>query len=437
MKRSIFTLLFVLCLIMSSAAYANNINTENEPEVVQAFDTLKMSEEELAIYEEALAQYDGAIIYDRLIAAFIKKFGVKDGYPARYPENYAGTYFDKNGKLVIQISSDNNTDQQNEDYSIYIDIEEIKKFDEDFKANSMSDVVVYEHVKYSLNQLEDMMNDITEKLSKEDTPVWSSYVDTFNNNIVLEFEQEVFDSVSNIDSKVKLFIRTEYPEKEIPAIIKPVEIENLAFNHIGGQGYYQHGNYTSGVTLGFTGWYNGVRSYLSCGHDSSFLAGDSASYNFSTIGSVTAKQWKHNEAGDWSIIKLNSGETISGLIKQNYQGTATGKIKSRSNALSVGQIVYTFGHKTAIWSSYRITDINKPITLFDDYVYKYLIIKGLTTTDLVTGALSAKGDSGSPIVLPTTGGFSAVGTLTSYNPDGISFSPMLHVPSNFAVEIGY
>ena len=72
MKRSIFTLLFVLCLIMSSAAYANNINTENEPEVVQAFDTLKMSEEELAIYEEALAQYDGAIIYDRLIAAFIK-----------------------------------------------------------------------------------------------------------------------------------------------------------------------------------------------------------------------------------------------------------------------------------------------------------------------------------------------------------------------------
>ncbi len=437
MKKSLFiVLLLILCLVTSSVVYAN-ADIEMEHVALPALDPLNMSKEELAIYEQALAQYDGAIINDRLMTAFKEEFGEKDGFPARYPDNFAGTYLNENGQLVIQVNSDLDIKLLNADYSSYIDIMEIKECDDAFKADRVSDVVVYEQVEYSLNQLNDMMNDVIKTASK-DFPVMSGYVDTLNNSIVLEIEQEVYDKADDIDAKIDLYIRTEYPEKEIPLIIQPTRITKLTANHLGGQGYYYHGN-NGAATLGFTGWYNGDRSYISCGHNSSFSAGDAARYGSATIGNVTIKQWESNTAGDWSIIRLNSSETISGLIKQNYSGTITGKIKSRTNTPTRNQIVYTFGHTTQTWSSYRVTNVSVSTTNFDSYAYKYYTTRAMTETELLTGTFCAEGDSGGPIVIVTTGGFSALGTLhcSSTVDDIMYFSPMTHLPSNFAVEIGY
>jgi hypothetical protein len=436
MKRRIFTLfLLILCLVTSSVAYAN-VDLEMEYGALPALDPLKMSEEELEIYKQALAQYDGAIINDRLMTAFKEEFGEKDGFPARYPDDFAGTYLDESGKLVIQISSDNNTKLINSDYSSYIDINKIKEYDDSFKADRFSDVVIYEQVKYSLNQLNVMMNDAITTVSK-DFPVMSGYVDTFNNSIVLEIDHEVFDKANDIDTRIAQY-KEEQPEKDIPLKIQPAKARELIANHLGGQGNYIHGDAVS-VTLGFTGWYNGYKSYLSCGHNAGFSAGDTAKYGGSIIGYVTTKQWQTNTSGDWSIIGLNSSETISGLIKQNYSGTVTGKIKSRTNTPTLNQIVYTFGNKTQVWSSYKVTDVSLTTYTFDSAANSYYTIKGITDAKLITGTMAASGDSGSPIVIATTGGFSALGIAhaVSTTDSLLSFSPMTHVPSNFVVEIGY
>ncbi len=168
------------------------------------------------------------------MTAFKKKFGEKDGFPTRYPDDFAGTYLDENGQLIIKISSDKNTKLLNTDYSSYIDIKEIKKYNDDFKADRISDEVVYEHVEYSLNQLNYMMNDAI-NMVREDLPVLGSYVDTLNNRIVLEIEQEVFDKINNVDDKINLYRNAEYPEKEIPLIIQPASVTQLTSNHPGGQ----------------------------------------------------------------------------------------------------------------------------------------------------------------------------------------------------------
>lgn len=79
-----------------------------------------------------------------------------------------------------------------------------------------------------------MMNDAI-NMVREDLPVLGSYVDTLNNRIVLEIEQEVFDKINNVDDKINLYRNAEYPEKEIPLIIQPASVTQLTSNHPGGQ----------------------------------------------------------------------------------------------------------------------------------------------------------------------------------------------------------
>ena len=223
MKRKYIYLLIVLCLVMTYIIYTN-VDTDKEDGAVQKLNSLKMTEEESTVYGKALAQYDGVIINDRLMTAFKKKYGVKDGKTERYPDNFAGTYINDNGKLVIQISSDIDTKLLNEEYSSYVDIKNIKNNDESFKANKLSDVVVYEKAEYSLNQLHEMMDNAVNILNEHFT-VMGNYIDTLNNIIVLEIEQEEFDKIENIDD-----IIDKYFEKDAPLIIKPGEIKELDSN---------------------------------------------------------------------------------------------------------------------------------------------------------------------------------------------------------------
>jgi hypothetical protein len=206
---------------------------------------------------------------------------------------------------------------------------------------------------------------------------------------------------------------------------------------MGGQGYYYHGGSgVGGATLGFTGWYNGVKVYASCGHGTMMPSVVRYGSSYSTginIGSVTARQFTTNQAGDWSIITLNSGETISGLIKMGT--SAIGSIKARVNSVLVGITVYTYGHTTKMWSSLEVQQTN-----FTES-YSGTNIKGLVKCYLTAGAYSQPGDSGAPYVIPNGSNWSAVGTHSGSNNANLlkyqNFSPMSHMPSNFAVEIGY
>ncbi len=217
MKRKYIYLLIAMCLVMTYIIYTN-VYANNEVGAV--------SEEKEGTYGSSLAQYEAAIIYDKLIEAFIKEFGKNDGYPAGYPHNYAGTYIDDYGKLVIQISGNIDIKLLNEEYSSYVNVNNIKINDEYFKADKLSDVVVYEKVKYSLNKLNYMKDDAINILSKHFTVI-GSYIDTFNNRIVLEIEKEEFNSYDNIDD-----IIGEYFRKDFPLIVRPAEIMELLRNQM-------------------------------------------------------------------------------------------------------------------------------------------------------------------------------------------------------------
>lgn len=223
MEKKYIYLLIVLCLLMIYIIYII-VGTDKESGVVIKQDSSEIDEKESTTYGKALEQYDGVIINDRLMTAFNKKYGVRDGKTERYPDNFAGTYINDNGKLVIQISRDIDTKLLNEEYSSYVDIKNIKNNDESFKANKLSDVVVYEKAEYSLNQLHEMMDNAVNILNEHFT-VMGNYVDTFNNMIVLEIEQGEFDKIENIDD-----IIDKYFEKDAPLIIKPGEITELDSN---------------------------------------------------------------------------------------------------------------------------------------------------------------------------------------------------------------
>lgn len=215
MKRKYVFLLITLFLAMTYIIYIN-VGIDKEGGSVP--------EEEKTTYGKSLTQYEGAIINDRLITYFKKEFGEKDGYPSSYPYNFAGTYLDNDGKIVIQISGDIDTELLNEEYSNYVNIKSIKNNDESFNADKFSDVVVYEKAKYSLNQLNYMKDDVTKILSKHFTVI-GNYIDTFYNRIILEIEQEEYYKIDNIED-----IIYEYFDKEFPLIIKPIEITELDSN---------------------------------------------------------------------------------------------------------------------------------------------------------------------------------------------------------------
>lgn len=440
MKRRVtFLLSLILCLSFSIYSIATGsehvLNTIDNTATV--FDTLKMTNEELEIYKKAQAQYDAVIFYDKLISAFMDKYGEKDGQPARYPDNYAGAYISDSGTLVVQITKTNDhkisgTDSI-KDYLVYVDILAIKEKDAEFKAESIEEIIEFEQVAYSLNELNDMLVNSVDNVSKE-FPVTGYYVDTRNNTINISIEISSYEkAIASIDTYKSSKLTAD---KEIPLVFEVGEVTEPDAYHMGGQGYYYHGS-DGGRTLGFTGWYNGQRAYLTCGHNSNFEVGDTAKYGSTTVGTIADKQWSNNGNGDWSIAYLNSGETIGGLIKQNYSGTIVGKIKARVNSVAVGTIVYRFGNATQGWSSLEVKGINLTMPWTDVGTNTTYNIKSQVKCELKTGPESAGGDSGGPYVIANGSNYSAVGTHTGKNSGFMYFSPMSCVPPHFAVEIGY
>lgn len=440
MKKSLaFILSLVLCIGFSFSfsilAPDNDLSANNFTSTV--FDTDKMTMEELEFYKKSIAQYDAVIVYDELIGSFIDQYGNKDGLPANYPENYAGAYINDHGKLVIQISNTNNQSityaKLLNEYSSHIDLNEIKERDATFVAESIENVVEFEQVVYSLNELNVMMTDTINYLNNRFSTL-GYYVNTLNNTITIIINKDEIEKAINtleIDNDFKSVVGYK-----IPLVFESGEISEPSLNHMGGQGYYNHGS-AGGLTLGFTGWYNGIRAYLTCGHSSAFNAGDTAKYNSTTIGTVTVKQWANNGSGDWAIINLNSSQTISGLVKQNYSGTIVGKIKARVNSVPINTIVYRFGNTSQVWSTLKVNAVGVSKAWFDTPSNSNYTINGLVRCTLQIGSAIQDGDSGGPFVISNGNDYSAVGTTTGEASSNAYYSPLSHVPTNFAVEIGY
>jgi Trypsin. len=425
MKKGLIALLSIVLLISAMFSLMASAHNPNE----SGLNTQFMTEEELVIYERSLRQYDAVIYYDEMISTFFDEYGEKSGQPACYPERYAGAYINDEGKLVIQIAIDLESelltfDDLYNEYAMYVDLEAIKETDEVFEAGNINDLVVFEQVEYSLNDLNLILERAVSEIG-ERYPTIGYYVDTLNNTVAIEFTSAVYEEAI-VDEKA-------------PLVFCVSETYETTASHIGGQGYYTVGGYN--YSLGFTGYYlvnsnnQNQLSYLTCGHNSSYSVGDNIVYNGNVVGTVGLKQWSNNGTGDWAVVYLNSSQTISGLIKKDSSGT-TGKIKARVQTVPVNTIVYRFGNATQSWQSLEVTVVNCTESISDSPTNTTYTIKSLVKCKRITGTNAQGGDSGGPIVIVNGSNYSAVGVLSAQLGDAHLYNPMTNVPGNFSVAIG-
>ena len=409
MKKLVAALLalVIILLIPASSLAAQPV----EPRVFPLADKSSLTHEELALHEKMYNQYNAVMLYNSLVTAFVERYGEMGGYPAAYPDSYAGAYLDDNGKLIIQVKALDeyleSKEAYNREYSAYIDINSLKDNDADFTSSSFDDVVEFAAAAYSLNELSEIMQLVTDSIS-EHYPIMRAYIDSLNNSVVveispLEFERVVYnqtDALTDALTESRLL-----SGNDIPVLFKIGEEITTHANHIGGQGYYFMGS-GGGCTLGFTGWYNGSRIFVTCGH----AVGTGGNYpktyyqSVSTaneVGNVQSYQYKSGQAGDWAIVQLKSGETAPSKVLTN---SGSADVSGRVNYVPVNTYLYTYGWSTKDFSFYQVSNLN--VSGADSTT-------GMTQCVKIYGVNKTGGDSGGPYVISSgSGAYSAVGIET-------------------------
>ena len=400
MKKFVaFLLSLAIITSLASSALAMQPSLDDVGRLPQ-MDTSSFTDAELKVYEKAINQYDAVILYNHLITAFIEKFGYSAGTPECYPDIYAGAYIDDDGKLVIQVTSQN---ELNKYFSSYVDINAIIDSDPEFKSRTFEDVVKYSEVTYSLNELNRLLDDAAIMFGKN-YPLLRTHIDTLNNIIIMEFEPTTYAKFVN-ERRAALDVKeneSSLNDDTFPILFKAGEKPTPHANHVGGQGYYYFGN-GGGCTAGFTGWLNGSRVLISCGHSVGTGGNYPKAYYNGTassneIGSVWAYSFASGQPGDWSIIQLKSGETAPGSVRNSTSTTVS--VSGKTGYVPVNTILYTYGHTTKVWSSYKVL---------------YLDVTGVSGTTnitqctMITGSIAQSGDSGAPYVLLSGSSYSAYG----------------------------
>ena len=120
----------------------------------------------LSVVQETMNQEAALEAYDTLYANMgIDSIDVSTSETG-YPDEYAGEYIDDNGMLVIQLAEYDET------------LEE--KY---FAMTGYSDVVRFEYVEYSYNELNEVYQEARRLYADYD--IVKSYIDTYNNQIAL------------------------------------------------------------------------------------------------------------------------------------------------------------------------------------------------------------------------------------------------------------
>lgn len=238
-----------------------------------------------------------------------------------YIDDYAGSFV-KDGKLVIL-----KTNKQN-NFDTY-------KLNNDFQENI---------VKFSMNQLNDTMNDINlYKKYNGDTYIAKQFnfywIDIENNRIVVEFDELNEFNVNLfkknvLDSECIVFKQIETQPKE------EVNVSPGSKIVIG----------SSSSSVGYRATKNGVKGLVISGHAGN--VGSKVYSNGSLIGTIQTK--KNSGSVDAAFVKTNSNAVLSNSV---YGGTLSNNVQN----LSVGTQVFKRGFSTGTTSG-KVTKSNVTVT---------------------------------------------------------------------------
>lgn len=125
---------------------------------------------------------DGAAGAEDLFLGTLKR-APNGGYS--YPDTYGGMYVDKD-KLVFQATS--------EDFSEY-------QYLQDAYPN-----VTFQHVEYSYNSLQKMIDDYLETYDSNTEQIYMAYVDVMTNRAVIEVDETTFSQKTPDDKSPLVFV---------------------------------------------------------------------------------------------------------------------------------------------------------------------------------------------------------------------------------------
>jgi len=292
----------------------------------------------------------------------LMQYYYEDGKGITYPDNFAGCYIENNTLYVCFTELDGDEEQL---------------YDSLFGAYRLS--VEFRYVEYSYNELFGYVKALAEKIEENGIVVTCYYVSVASNSIVLEaFEKDL----CAVDEYV-----VEYKKKYgITVEVNPGSYTTTDTTLDGGTGIT---NGTVSFSLGLCGTYSQYPAFVTCGHGG--IAVDdtiSISSGGSQVGNVEFVRYANGQYGDFSIVSVTGGYSVSHKIGNTLRGITVITQGTVSNP-AVGTIVGKYGNT----SGYAYGEITATgVTLNAD---GNITIYGITEVELTSGS-TASGDSGGP-----------------------------------------
>ena len=360
--------------------------------------------------------------YSALCSSFLVD---NDGY-VTYPDDYAGAWIENN-ELHIAIAISDNADVNSSFTDSYGKL--LKEYD----------CVVFEKVKYSLNELNALRYGIFAEL-KKNYSVISHYVDVKENKIKLGFlkydESKVYDSLKSLE-RAKNATNRLLPDGESKEYDEDECVDTEA-SVIGGMKINRGSTSGPGRSIGVCGsftcngtTYNGI---ITAGHNLAVSGSSHTLYkDGSEFGKVSLLMWRDGANGDWACVRLTNGDTVTNKIygsSSYYTRSITGTLDD----LPVGTAVMKYG----VTNGYaEATVYAQDVAATDSSGYT---INGLTIATLTSGS-SGGGDSGGPYYTPSAEGgdsYNFVGVHWGSNTGGggsnIWFTPYVRFKNWFTVK---
>ncbi len=315
-----------------------------------------------------------------------------------FPECYGGCYLSEDGTLVV-LSND------------------ISQLKNEFNILYSADPSIeLSEVAYSRNELQDIGDSYSDTFSD----YYTYYVDEKLNKVVFTASETVCDEHNRI-----------VEEKGLPIVFKTGtrvnnDITMRPSKLLGSSvGYFSSGAVANDA--------NGNNYIISCGHEQT--VGDVISFNGERIGVVKSVRYANNQTGDYSIIKLDSGNSISCLVKFGSGTEYLEAVGDMSWTNSTGYMQGGYSSNLG-YAPFSLSAIN--ITINSGGVK----IKGMVSGEVdpsTNSGIAVNGDSGSPIYFydESTNDFTFAGIYSGHNWQGdykyIYFTPQSALPSSYTV----
>lgn len=279
-------------------------------------------------------------------------------YP-NYPDDFGGAYYD-GGYLHICLT-DNTSDAQTYYRSLV----------------SNPDVIVFEHVDDSYNELYNtMMNVVTDNVDD----ISSAAVNVCDNVV------EIGMPVDYNGEKAKQ-IATKACEKNI--VVVDEEKASCATKLVGGQRISRTG---SNGTMTICGTWNGKSAILTAGH--CVVTGVTyrhLSNSGTELGTGAYRKYNSNQFYDYGVITLSGDYTLSNLVMYS-SGTQAITSRQTSTSSLQGTTIWKYG-STKGFATAKIEATNAVASYADGTT-----LYGMNKASFVTGT-GYKGDSGGPVYL--------------------------------------